>query len=192
MADVQLIPGGMDTYSDAFGKFFETEDDIAGAYAYALYKKQKREFIVRNGLSPDHERVRNYHCDLNESRVNLLRELAESKLNERLDNVVEAVEDSLREELLNSLLVDGLKRQEVEIANLSEQHSLMTEKVIRSIDDTKSEIISGTKLWKSVLAGVVASAVFGLVLTWAKVIDWTNPFASQATSVNSHEKAASK
>lgn len=155
-------------YSDAFSKFVTAENDLAGALAYAFYKQQKREFIVRNNLPFDHERVRQYHCDLNGTRIAQLREFAEMKLAEYTEIVADQTTEELRAEVAEGFVIDELNK-----------HDQRLEDLLQLTKTTNENVLSGTRWWKSLLAGVAASFVFGLVLTWAKVIDWTNPLTSK-------------
>jgi hypothetical protein len=96
-------------------------------------------------------------------------------------NVIEGVlydEIKSQYELYSDL--SGKSNQELTLANKTIKEGLLD--VSDKISRANTAIENGTAWWKSVLAGVAASFVFGLVLTYADVIGWTNPFKSSPPS----------
>jgi hypothetical protein len=174
-------------YSDAFGRLYkgqdpETgEDDFVGALAYAYYKAQKREFVAGNGLDAADVRVREYHSDLGDIKASQLRELADKRLTELLSAVAQRVEQDLREEVTQGHISDAFRANDVRLAGIEDL-----------IKQTDKNVTSGTALWKSIAAGVAASFVFGLVLTWARVIDWANPFSAKPTATQEQQSTSPK
>lgn len=152
-------------HSDAYSQFVSAENDLVGALAYALYKKQKIEYILRIGCNRDDPRVRDYHKDLNPGRITTLRDQADAQIRAFADRVVFDAEESFRKEIAADYIGSNFAEHAQHLADIKS-----------SLAETKTAVVSGTQLWKSVLAGVAASVVFGLVLSAAKIIDWTNPF----------------
>ena len=128
-------------YSDAYDKLILDDRDLVGSLAYAIYKKQKREFIIRNELNHDDQRVRDYHHDLQDARIKGLRQFAESQLEEYAAKISEEILDQEREaaragEIVNTILVDSDgKRQLIQIG----------------LDALSKQIRAGTVWWKSVV-----------------------------------------
>lgn len=151
MTDTGAVDQG---YSDAYSKLIKDDDDLRGIIAYALYKKQKREFILRNALKSDDPRVVNYHHDLHEERIGSLKAAAEKKLQTYAEEILEKARD-----------------QELQEYAEGAQYLMI-----------QSAISSATAWWKAVIYSVLAAFVFGLVLSAARVVQWTNPFNAFAGS----------
>ena len=99
-------------HSDAFEKFIaDKPDDLEGMIAYALYKKQKREFISKKGLSSDDIRIKEYHLDLNDSRIEMLRETAQNMLNSYAATIVEITREDIYKNVIEGVLYDEIKSQ---------------------------------------------------------------------------------
>jgi hypothetical protein len=182
-----FLPSGVNSYSNAFERFFKGNDDIVGALAYCFYKQQKRDFIMLNHIDSTHERVREYHFDLNDTRVAQLRENAAQKINAFTQNVSDKTAEELESVIVEGVLMDAFNRHGKRIKKLVEAVESGNQNILNEIEVTNQRVVNGTKWWKSVLASVAASFVFGLVLTWAKVINWTNPLASDPSPQTTSE-----
>ena len=147
--------------SDAFERLFKSEDDLAGALAYAFYKREKREFLIKNGLAANDPRALQYHSDLNATRVTHIRELAELKLQEYSDNVTAKATAGMHEQVLQNVMARQMTAHHKELAAV------------------KAEVIKSGSWWRTILVGVLASAAFATILTWADFVAWTNPFSSR-------------
>lgn len=157
-------------YSDAYDKLICEDGDLVGSLAYAIYKKQKREFIIKNGFSRDDERVLHYHHDLQSARIEGLRQFAESQLQEYANRISAQILDEEREaarsgEIVSTILVDSdEKRQRIQ----------------NGLDHLSTLIRTGTAWWKNILWSVIGGFMFALVLTAAAMIQWSNPFGDGA------------
>jgi glutaredoxin 2 len=174
MAEAAIHGDGRAGYSDAYDKLILDDGDLVGSLAYAIYKKQKREFITRNGLAHDDKRVRDYHHDLQDARVEGLRQFAESQLQEYASKISAQILDAEREaaragEIVSTLLVDSDDKRQV---------------IQKELDALSKQIRTGTAWWKNILWSVIGGFRFALVLTAAAMIQWTNPFGNAPPAMN--------
>ena len=84
-------PASSPEYSTAYNEIIGGSDDLISMIAYCLYKKQKREFIIKHRLAFNDPRVRHYHDDLNNERITTLRVTAEARLRAYADTIQNAV-----------------------------------------------------------------------------------------------------
>lgn len=167
MSDQEASQKDQGRYSDAYDKLIPEDGDLVGSLAYAIYKKQKREFIIQNGLSRDDERVRHYHHDLQPARIEALRQVAISQLQEYASKISEQILEAEREaarsaEMVSTILVDS-----------EEQRQRIQDK----LNELSKQVITGTAWWKNILWSVIGGFMFALVLTAAQMVQWSNPFS---------------
>lgn len=90
-------PARARTYSTAFDSLVastETDSDIVGLLAYALYKRDKRELALDGSL--DEEHLRNHHKTLTSGLLSQYRESALRQLESYANEVVERAEPEIQ------------------------------------------------------------------------------------------------
>ena len=105
-------------YNFIYRKLVESPDDITGMIAYALYKREKIEFIQgfisKYNRSPTDAELKSFHLSSNtEARLNAYRiqagVIAREFLEISLDEKVKEIEDGWREGYLQGLIGSDLK-----------------------------------------------------------------------------------
>lgn len=153
-------PIGSD-YSDAYEKIIGKDvRNLSSMIAYAIYKGQKREFIIRNNLKSDDPAISNYHKDLNSMRIDGLKMEADTLL----ERYSLAIEEELSE-------LDRQEAIEHEIVKSVSDH------VSSELTNLKTVITESTSAWKNIGYSVAGSFVFGVILTAAILLRGANPFA---------------
>ncbi len=95
-------------YSTTYAEIVGNEDDLINMIAYCLYKKQKREFIIRNKLAFGDQRVRHYHDDLSAERIDTLRVAARVRLQIYANLIQEAVRAEESEGIRQGVIIRDL------------------------------------------------------------------------------------
>lgn len=146
-------------YSTAYEEIIGDNDDLINMIAYCLYKKQKREFIVRHRLPFSDPRVRKYHDDLNAERISTLRVTAEARLRAYADTIQDAVVADVGDEIRTGTIVKELSEQ--------------LDKVERSLTTT---VKRETVWWKAIIYAVIGGFALGLIIVAASRMGFMNPF----------------
>ncbi len=146
-------------YSTAYAEIIGEDDSLINLIAYCLYKKQKREFIVKNGLPLNDQRVRQYHDDLSGERIETLRVAARVRLQVYANFIQEAVRAEESEDIRRGTIVADLT------SKLEHSHRQI-------IDTVKSETI----WWKAVLYAIIGGFALGLIIVAASRMGFMNPF----------------
>ena len=146
-------------YSTAYAEIVGDEDDLIDMIAYCLYKKQKREFIIRNALPFSDQRVRHYHDDLSGERIDTLRVAARVRLQAYANVIQESVRAEEGEDIRRGAIVSTLT------SALDARHRQV-------IGTLKSE----TAWWKAVLYSIVGGFALGLIIVAASRMGFMNPF----------------
>lgn len=103
MADTSVVAA----YSRAFGNFVQSDDDVVGLMAYALFKRGVREEAQRGRVSLGGDR------DPPPTVVEAYRQAAE----QRLAGVIQAAIDEARPELQSSAFMDAVEKSTADISN---------------------------------------------------------------------------
>lgn len=146
-------------YSTAYAEIVGDEDDLINMVAYCLYKKQKREFIIKNGLPFSDQRVRHYHDDLSGERIDTLRVAARARLQAYANIIQESVRAEEGEDIRRGTIV----------ATLTSALDASHRQVISTV---KNE----TAWWKAVLYSIVGGFALGLIIVAASRMGFMNPF----------------
>lgn len=126
-------------------KVYETlvtsESDLVGAVAYAFYKSDKRDFILKENLPPNHPEISNYHKHLGPAARTALRERAKVALD---------------------IYTTGVAKEAAARAKTD---------ILAAIDRTEALVLSRTRFWSSVFASVVATVILALGLSVAAFLN---------------------
>ncbi|WP_156427944.1 hypothetical protein [Thiohalocapsa sp. ML1] len=162
-------------YSDAFAKIIRDDDDLIGSLAYAIYKKEKREFIVAHNLERDDPRVVGYHHDLNGTRIEGLRIAAEAKLTDYAGVIEQNLREGVQWDEAHQLVLANTNER---VEDLKDVIDRVKRDLLQNTGSILTEVKSSTAWWKSVIWSTIGGFALGLALTLANVIQWTNPLAS--------------
>ena len=148
-------------YSDAYEKIIGNNGrDLSSMIAYALYKGQKREFIIRNGLKSNDPGVINYHKDLNSMRIEGLKIEANALLERYTIDIEGQISEADRELAIEHAIT----------TNVTSHVSGEAAKISKLIEKS-------TGAWKSIAFSALGSFAFGVFITFAIIIRGANPFA---------------
>jgi len=155
-------------FSDAYDKLVNSPDDIVGKIAYAEYRKQKIELIVEKNYDTKHESISGYHNDLNQGRVNSLRNDANITLKLFSNGIIAEALEKEGEQVRTGVLTDSLLKH-----------------IDKNTKDLENKIRKSTSLTKAIFINVLASFVFAGILTAAFYIGWINPIYGPSASQKS-------
>jgi|GEM_PF-1771175 len=151
-----------------FERLVESDDDLVGMVAYALYKAEKRDWIIRErerlGREPGAEDYDRYAEHFGGDAVRRFRQDAEGMMLRFVDTYVDGATPGIREKAIKETL-------ELEIARL--------DRAIRDSTDVKSAVKTNV-IASLIIAGIVAIALFGIVF----VPNWANSFYQWMRSFN--------
>ncbi|NHR08370.1 hypothetical protein HA052_24570 [Chromobacterium haemolyticum] len=140
--------------------------DFVGMVAYALYKKQKIEWVEHfqkenDGREPTPEELKQFHCVSNmASQVAAYREQAIALLDEFLDYALSDKVEQLRQNMQQDALVQAVLASEGKVLQGQQNHQ---SDVLQAIKKPFYKVV-----WENVAAGIVASLVTlaGTGLIW--------------------------
>lgn len=122
------------------------ELDLVGMVAYALYKRQKRDWIIKyrtenSGKKPDLNEIQAVTSSyVTDDLRDTLRNRASDILSSYADTYVEAMEPAIRTEALNH-------------------------EMLRQARDIEQSIKNQSNFWPQIWAGIVATAIWTLLVT---------------------------
>jgi hypothetical protein len=90
---------------------------LAGMVAYSIYKKAKREWIIKN--SPSEKDRADFHKTVTETQLELYRNAAKAELAKYAEAIIEETKNTFRQEGANSEIVAEVKRQQSFWRNLT-------------------------------------------------------------------------
>lgn len=131
-----MVPG-TGWSNTAYSRFVRNSADLEGAIAYALYKADKKDFIVHHDLAPEDPQVKNYHTRLGQETIQALRLRAKNLLSEYTSSVVVEAEERAQAKILDA------------------------------IGSTQTLLKRRTSFWSAVMSSVVGTIAFALILTIA-------------------------
>jgi hypothetical protein len=171
-------------------RLIEDPNDVVGALAYALYKRQKIAYIKaytdeHDGVEPDDAALKSFHIATDTDTFEAsIRSQAEVMLDKFLDQVLAGQLDEMEKALKESVFVSTSKAVEASLRqNIDSSKDLINSeisKVITLLSDRKGLLGWGRDLATNFLVNMLTVIVIGVIAVGVAKMDAISAYIKQA------------
>ncbi len=116
MSEAGGVPRPQEPHNTVYEKLAGSDADLEGMVAYAIYKKMKREWIIRE--NPSAADIAKFHTTVTPTQLELCRSLASAKLSAFAAAAIEESADSYKQQGAEAAIVATVKQQQSFLGNL--------------------------------------------------------------------------